>query len=432
MKNIKKVIATLLVITTLTGCVKYNNTMTINDDKSMVFEGSYMVSDQLLKAMDSNNTDGQNSTLLDDEIKTKLEKRGITASDKKENGYTGITINKRYANIDEISNETGKEVVISDYLQDDFDESIFFKVEKGFLKNKYTATFKYDSNVQDENSNLTSDITNDSITTRTATTTTPEISGSIKIPDISSEDDSTTTIPDDNNDYSGLMALAGEMEFTFKVNLPEAVLSSNASKTENDNKTLIWNIENNKETRLEFVFEVKNMTNYYILYGGIAVVAIIIIILIITFINKNKKDKVTNPIENKPIHTDYDPSIEQTLLNPAISSTPNNNVVGNQMSMQNQAPVENKPTFISPEVQTEAYGPIGNNNTESTSYILPEQLPLQPQQPVEREVQTQVQEQMTAGPQTINEIPQSEPVTIKTETSEIQMDRPDTIDINQN
>lgn len=423
MKNIKKVIATLLVITTMTGCVKYNNTMTINNDKSMVFEGSYMVSDQLLEAMDSNSTDGQSSTLLDDEVKSKLEKRGITASDKKENGYTGITINKKYANIDEISNETGKEVVISDYLQEDFDESIFFKVEKGFLKNKYTATFKYDSNVQDENTDLTSDVTNETGTTRTATSTTPEISGSIKIPDISSEDDSTTTITDDNNDYSGLMALAGEMEFTFKVNLPEAVLSSNATKTENDNKTLIWNIENNKTTRLEFVFEVKNMTNYYILYGGIAVVVIIIIILVISSINKNKKDKVMNPIENKPIHTDYDPSIEQSLLSPAISSTPNNDVV------ENQTPIQNKPTFINPEVQTEAYGPIGNNSTESTSYILPEQEPLKQEPIVEP---TQIQEQMTAGPQTINEIPQSEPVTIKTETSEIQIDRPDTIDINQN
>lgn len=429
MKNIKKVIATLLVITTMTGCVKYNNTMTINNDKSMVFEGSYMVSDQLLEAMDSNSTDGQSSTLLDDEVKSRLEKRGITATDKKENGYTGITINKKYANIDEISNENGKEVVISDYLQEDFDESIFFKVEKGFLKNKYTATFKYDSNVQDENTDLTSDVTNETGTTRTATSTTPEISGSIKIPDISSEDDSTTTITDDNNDYSGLMALAGEMEFTFKVNLPEAVLSSNATKTENDNKTLIWNIENNKTTRLEFVFEVKNMTNYYILYGGIAVVVIIIIILVISSINKNKKDKVMNPIESKPIHTDYDPSIEQSLLSPAISSTPNNDVVENQMPMQNQTPIQNKPTFINPEVQTEAYGPIGNNSTESTSYILPEQEPLKQEPTIE---QTQIQEQMTMGPQTINEIPQSEPVTIKTETSEIQIDRPDTIDINQN
>ena len=129
----------------MTGCVKYKNTMTINNDKSMIFEGSYLISDKLLETSDS-------TTFFPEENKKALEERGVTISDKKENGYTGISLSKKYDNIDKISNESGKEVIISDYLNKDFDDSVLFKIEKGFFKNKYTAIFKYDSNVNPENS----------------------------------------------------------------------------------------------------------------------------------------------------------------------------------------------------------------------------------------------------------------------------------------
>ena len=49
MKNLKKVIGVLLILTTMTGWDKYKNTMTINNDKNMVFEGSYLISDKLLE-----------------------------------------------------------------------------------------------------------------------------------------------------------------------------------------------------------------------------------------------------------------------------------------------------------------------------------------------------------------------------------------------
>ena len=113
MKNIKKAIAVLLILTTMTGCVKYNNTMTINNDKSMLFEGTYLISD---KVMDMMNSFGETATttITENIDKEELKKRGITVNDKKENGYTGISISKKYDNIDNISNDTGKEVLISD------------------------------------------------------------------------------------------------------------------------------------------------------------------------------------------------------------------------------------------------------------------------------------------------------------------------------
>lgn len=437
MKSLKKVIGVLLILTTMTGCVKYKNTMTINSDKSMVFEGSYLISDKLLEQSDS-------ETFFTDEDKKALEERGVSVEKKQENGYTGISISKKYDNIDNVSNETGKEVTISEYFEEKFDDSVLFKVEKGFLKNKYTANFKYNSNVGtdgDENTATSQAITeNDKkLAVTDDLTTTPS-------------DDTTTTIPDDgetdptipdgdsssNLDESDLMGLAAEMEFSFTVNLPEKPLTNNATNITGDGKTLIWSITSNQMSNIEFSFELKNMTNYYILYGGIAAAVIIVIIIIISIIKKGKKGKDLIPAQNEPIHADYDPSIAQAVPNPALV---NGNVTP-QMPMETaQAPVVNEqpvtPT-VTQSVQVEeptvevaqpqvandmiANGPIGNNNTEPQAYIIPEvteepKVVVQPKQPT------------FITPETMPE----EPVVVQEPVhQEIQIDRPQTVDLNQN
>ena len=111
MKNLKKVIGVLLILTTMTGCVKYKNTMTINNDKSMIFEGSYLISDKLLETSDS-------TTFFSEENKKALEERGVKVSEKKENNYTGIAVSKKYDNIDILE--------LTDLIQsdDDYNECI--------------------------------------------------------------------------------------------------------------------------------------------------------------------------------------------------------------------------------------------------------------------------------------------------------------------
>lgn len=440
MKNLKKVMGVLLILTTMTGCVKYKDTMTINSDKSMVFEGTHMVSDKLLESSDS-------TEFFTEENRKALEERGITISDKKENGYTGISVSKKYDNIDKLSNETGKEVTISEYFDEKFDDSILFKVEKGFLKNKYTANFKYDSNVNPGGTTSQAITENDNklaVTTDELTTTAPSTGEETTTPNTG--DDTTvtpgendTTIPDDDNEIDpGLMNLAGEMEFSFTVNLPEKALSNNASNVTNDGKTLVWSIMQSQTSNIEFSFELKNMTNYYILYGGIALGVIIVMVIIITIIKKIKKGKDPVPAQNEPIHADYDPSIAQAVPNPALV---NGNVTP-QMPMETaQAPVVNEqpvtPTVTQP-VQVEeptvevaqpqvandmiANGPIGNNNTEPQAYIIPEvteepKVVVQPKQPT------------FITPETMPE----EPVVVQEPVhQEIQIDRPQTVDLNQN
>lgn len=452
MKNLKKVIGVLLILTTMTGCVKYKNTMTINNDKSMIFEGSYLISDKLLETSDS-------TTFFSEENKKALEERGVKVSEKKENNYTGIAVSKKYDNIDKISNENGKEVTISDYFKEDFDDSVLFKVEKGFLKNKYTANFKYDSNVGPGDSGDTSTsqaltendkklAVTDDLTTTTPSTgeeaTTPSTGDDTTTPDDGTTTPTTPTTPDttepgDSGFDSDIMGLAGEMEFNYVVNLPEKALTNNATNVSNDGKTLTWSLMQSQISNIEFSFELKNMTNYYILYGGIAAAVIIVIIIIISLIKKGKKGKEVVPAQNEPIHADYDPSIAQAVPNPAIVNgnvTPEMPVETAQTSVVNEQAVET--TTIAQPIQTQesttaqtqqqetndmiANGPIGNNNTEPQAHIIPE---------------------VTEEPKVV--IPEKQPTFITPETApeepivveepihqEIQIDRPQTIDMNQN
>lgn len=452
MKNLKKVIGVLLILTTMTGCVKYKNTMTINNDKSMIFEGSYLISDKLLETSDS-------TTFFSEENKKALEERGVKVSEKKENNYTGIAVSKKYDNIDKISNKNGKEVTISDYFKEDFDDSILFKVEKGFLKNKYTANFKYDSNVGTGDGGDTSTsqaltendkklAVTDDLTTTTPNTgeeaTTPSTGDETTTPDDGTTTPTTPTTPDttepgDSGFDSDIMGLAGEMEFNYVVNLPEKALTNNATNVSNDGKTLTWSLMQSQISNIEFSFELKNMTNYYILYGGITAAVIIVIIIIISLIKKGKKGKEVVPAQNEPIHADYDPSIAQAVPNPAIVNgnvTPEMQAETVQTSVVSEQPVET--TTIAEPIQTQesttaqtqqqetndmiANGPIGNNNTEPQAHIIPE---------------------VTEEPKVV--IPEKQPTFITPETApeepivveepihqEIQIDRPQTIDMNQN
>ena len=452
MKNLKKVIGVLLILTTMTRCVKYKNTMIINNDKSMIFEGSYLISDKLLETSDS-------TTFFSEENKKALEERGVKVSEKKENNYTGIAVSKKYDNIDKISNKNGKEVTISDYFKEDFDDSILFKVEKGFLKNKYTANFKYDSNVGTGDGGDTSTsqaltendkklAVTDDLTTTTPSTgeeaTTPSTGDDTTTPDDGTTTPTTPTTPDttepgDSGFDSDIMGLAGEMEFNYVVNLPEKALTNNATNVSNDGKTLTWSLMQSQISNIEFSFELKNMTNYYILYGGIAAALIIVIIIIISLIKKGKKGKEVVPAQNEPIHADYDPSIAQAVPNPAIVNgnvTPEMQAETVQTSVVSEQPVET--TTIAEPIQTQesttaqtqqqetndmiANGPIGNNNTEPQAHIIPE---------------------VTEEPKVV--IPEKQPTFITPETApeepivveepihqEIQIDRPQTIDMNQN
>ena len=300
MKKAKYIILLSLTIL-LTGCVKSNTSMTINKDKSMSLTSEVLISDKLL--------DKESRLIIKDE-KDKLQKKNMTVEEIKDsNGYSGFSVTKKYGNIDKNSKEEYKEIIISNFFDDKFDDSVLFQVKKGLFKNVYTANYKFevdnDDFVEENNSNET--VIND-------TTNTPaDENGTTNVIDNTNNVDGTNNNTEkDISDNADLIKLASEVKFKFSVNLPYKVLESNATKKSDDGKKLEWDLNSNDAVKINYSFELYNMNNIYMAIG-IFVGAIILLIVLIIIKNKIVQKK-REKISSRPILKEYDPSIEDELL----------------------------------------------------------------------------------------------------------------------
>lgn len=300
MKKAKYIILLSLTIL-LTGCVKSNTSMTINKDKSMSLTSEVLISDKLL--------DKESRLIIKDE-KDKLQKKNMTVEEIKDsNGYSGFSVTKKYSNIDKNSKEEYKEIIISNFYDDKFDDSVLFQVKKGLFKNVYTANYKFevdnDDFVEDNNSNET--VIND-------TTNTPTVeNGTTNVIDNTNNVDGTNNNTEkDISDNADLIKLASEVKFKFSVNLPYKVLESNATKKSDDGKKLEWDLNSNDAVKINYSFELYNMNNIYMAIG-ISIGAIILLIVLIIIKNKIVQKK-REKISSRPILKEYDPSIEDELL----------------------------------------------------------------------------------------------------------------------
>lgn len=292
-----KYIILMCFIFLLTGCVKSNTTMTINKDKSMSLSSDILISDKI---------NNESSKLIIKDEKDKLQKRGITVENiDSSNGYSGFSVTKKYDDIDKVSSETSKEINISDFLSEDFDDSILFQVKKGMFKNIYTANYKFE--VNDDYSDLESD-------NNTASGNIPaeEVVPNTTV-DTNNNANPSTNLPDDTTDTStDLMNLMSEMEFKYVVKLPYKALESNSTIKSDGDKTLEWNLNSNETVIINYSFELYNMNNIYMMIGiSIGVILLFIILIII----KNKiVQKKRDRISKRPILKEYDPSIESELF----------------------------------------------------------------------------------------------------------------------
>lgn len=300
MKKAKYIILLSLTIL-LTGCVKSNTSMTINKDKSMSLTSEVLISDKLL--------DKESRLIIKDE-KEKLQKKNMTVEEIKDsNGYSGFSVTKKYGNIDKNSKEEYKEIIISNFFDDKFDDSVLFQVKKGLFKNVYTANYKFeidnDDFVEENNSNET--VIDD-------TTNTPTVeNGTTNVIDNTNNVDGTNNNTEkDISDNADLIKLASEVKFKFSVNLPYKVLESNATKKSDDGKKLEWDLNSNDAVKINYSFELYNMNNIYMAIG-ISIGAIILLIVLIIIKNKIVQKK-REKISSRPILREYDPSIEDELL----------------------------------------------------------------------------------------------------------------------
>ncbi len=300
MKKAKYIILLSLTIL-LTGCVKSNTSMTINKDKSMSLTSEVLISDKLL--------DKESRLIIKDE-KDKLQKKNMTVEEIKDsNGYSGFSVTKKYGNIDKNSKEEYKEIIISNFFDDKFDDSVLFQVKKGLFKNVYTANYKFevdnDDFVEENNSNET--VINDTTNTPTDENGTTNV-----IDNTNNVDGTNNNTEKDISDNADLIKLASEVKFKFSVNLPYKVLESNATKKSDDGKKLEWDLNSNDAVKINYSFELYNMNNIYMAIG-IFVGAIILLIVLIIIKNKIVQKK-REKISSRPILKEYDPSIEDELL----------------------------------------------------------------------------------------------------------------------
>lgn len=302
-KNIKFTILLILLVISLTGCVKFNSTMEIKKDKSMDYKIIYAFDKSLF---------GDQEILTSDD-KKELENKGFTVSNYVDGNMKGFKVSKNIKNIDDVSSTNDATYDLSGLLDSNKSESKVFKVKKGFLKNTYTASFKFDSADSDLNNSTSNDTTIDN--------------------DFTIDDNNTTT--DSDFDFSSMNT---NMDLSFNVKLPYKAISSNATTKKNDDKELSWNLSSTGEDKIEFSFALYNMTNIYICSG---VIVLLIIIVIVSILNKGKKNKVSNKdATNDKQTTTFNSSVETPIMNNNVTSQSiDNQSIQEQASTNSQSAV---------------------------------------------------------------------------------------------
>ncbi len=147
-------------------------------------------------------------------------------------------------------------------------------------------------------------------------------------------------------DAAELQELASTMDMKFSVNLPYKALSHNASKTENDGKTLTWDLMDTKKDTIQFEFELYNMTNIYIAAGIGAFILLLLIIIIISSIRR--KHKKANSINDNETKTPSVGSNEQTNFMDIQKEFMSNNEPNLQTTPTEPQPITDSPIGTQP------------------------------------------------------------------------------------
>ena len=252
LKKIRNLCIILLCCFIVTGCVKYEMRMEINDDKSMDF--TYI---ELMKSTSESEDEEYDEEEYDDmldledeeedaEVRERMEKRGYTVEeyiDSKEPEYTGIKISKHFDNIDNISKEGDIiEINLTNLTEEDFDDSLFFTYQKGIVYNVYKGNFQ-----------------------------------------ILNEDDVL------DEEYASLVKIK------FSIKLPKgALVESNATSVSDDKTELVWDLKSTEVNKIYFSFKLAEKSNLYMAYASVGIIALLIIVAISSALKRDKKKKEKN------------------------------------------------------------------------------------------------------------------------------------------
>lgn len=284
MKRCKLFIIALSLVLLVSGCSNVNTTMKINKDKSMNL--SYIIS------LDKNYLGNKTfNDLFSSKNINNLENNGYSVTDYEDDNNFGYKISTNVKDIDTISSSEDLKINLLSLLYSNVqDELYIFKRTDGVLKNQYEANFSVDlSEALQENPNILTNMV-----------TTPVLS------------------------------------YSFSLELPSEVITSNATSISADKKTLTWQFDNiyNNHSNITFTFEAYNKPMLYMLYVGIGLLGLIILSTIVrtlmwisdTFkkIKKNRYIRAQRKMEKKLAKNRLKEE-EQQINNTDTENTDNNN-----------------------------------------------------------------------------------------------------------
>ena len=284
MKKIRNLVILLVTTLLLSGCVKCNFKMDIKKDKSMDYNITYALDTSVF---------GDKKAFSEEEL-NHFKELGYKVSEYSDGNMKGYTLTFSVDNIDDLSSTEDIEFNLSSVKSNKSNK--MFKIKKGFLKNKYTAKFSFDSSESGLQSNSTLNSNNTDNETKLDTEKETELEDPEKTDDLdltTTEDDNTL---DTNEDYSKMMDY---MDLSFSVTLPYKALSNNATTVKNDGKELEWNLSSSDKKSIEFEFELDRFSIKPIIIvigcilGGLFVIAIIV--TVIMAISGGKKPKTPTP-----------------------------------------------------------------------------------------------------------------------------------------
>jgi len=335
-----KILCIISMMLLLTGCVKFNTTMDIKNDKSMDLSILYAIDTTVL---------GKEELLKEEDI-AEYKKAGFEVTDYTEGNYKGITLKKHVKNIDKISKTTGN-VSFNIMGSSNNEDDSMFTVKKGFLRNVYTLKMENDS---------TNDMTNgiDVTDGRKAL----EGEDDTLLDDYPTDDTLLDDYSDDgysfdDADYTQYLS---QMDLSLTVNLPNKPISNNATSVSNNGKSLTWNLATQQED-VELTFALYNLSNLLICVVGVIVV-VVVVVVIISKSGKNKNIS-NNQATNNEQNVNTNNSNEVNNMNNTSNEGNNMNNTSNEV----QPMVENVNNEVQPVVESVNNDSINNSVSDVPS-----------------------------------------------------------------
>ena len=297
MKKYFKVIFLFVITVFLSGCVKYNYTIKISDDKKVDMDLILAISSDIA---------GENT----EEDDRKLETQGWKSEDFNDGDYVGKRYTKQYTSIDDLTSDSKVKVDLNEFVDSGEEVKTLFTKRNENGKDIYVASFDVDT------SQVSSDGESDGMGSTDYSNLevgVPKVSTDANgceetvVKDAEGNVTTTTVCPDGTvssqtvsaDEINGLSVYGNEimkaMDLKVIVEVPK-VIKSNATSVEGNK--LIWDLTKFKEKTIDFEFSLdsKGVGNRSTNNGGLPIIPIaigggILLVFIIVVVSLGKKKK---------------------------------------------------------------------------------------------------------------------------------------------